>query len=98
MDEERVQDHVRAMVCESDRRGEIYSNHHHWLIFRPEVGLAHISVPGNACGLDLDFQSEEMYARAGFTLLPHNVDTSDQQSTLFAIWLWWAQCVETYVE
>lgn len=94
MDEERVQAHARAMVCESDRRGE----HHHWLTFRPEVGLAHIDVPGNACGLDLDFKSEEIYEKAGFTLLPHNIDTAEQQSTIFAIWVWWAQCVETYVD
>jgi len=95
MDEKSVQEHARAIIRESGR-GDLFSDAHQWLDFRPEVGLAHISVPGNACGLDLDFKSEETYQRTGFTLLPHNVDTPDQQSTLFAIWLWWAKCVETY--
>ncbi len=97
MDEERAQAHAKAIIQESGLR-DLYSDHHHWLKFLPEVGLAFIDVPGNACGLDLDFKSESIYERVGFQLLPHNVDTPDQQSTLFAIWLWWAQCVETYAD
>ena len=91
-----VQKRAKSIILDAGHR-DIYSDHHHWLKFRPEVGLAHIAVPGNACGLDLDFQGESIYQRCGFTLLPHNIDSPEQQSTLFAIWLWWAQCVEEYI-
>ncbi len=96
MDEGKAQVRARVIIRESGRR-DFPGEFHHWLKFRPEVGLAHIAVPGNACGLDLYFESEALYEQNGFTLLPHNIDTPGQQSTLFAIWLWWAKCVEAYV-
>ena len=90
------QAHAKALIEEAmPGRSDVYREP---LTFRKEVGLAHIDVPGNACGLDLDFKSEGIYKKGGYTLLPHNIDTTDQQSTLFTIWLWWAKAVETYVE
>lgn len=48
-------------------------------------GPEHITVPGNACGLDLDKGSQ-----GGMTLLPHNVDTIRQASLLLTVFLWFA--------
>lgn len=97
MDEGQAQKGAWDIIKRSSL-SSIYSEHHQWLKFRPEVGLAHIDCPGNACGLDLDFKSADQYLRTGFTLLPHNIDTANQQSVLFAIWLWWAQYVELFVD
>ena len=98
VDEAKAQEHARAIVMAAEGKEDSIGTVTGYLRFRPEVGLAHIDVPGNACGLDLDFKSEESYQRSGFQLLPHNIDTAFQQSTLFAIWLWWAQFVELYSE
>jgi hypothetical protein len=58
----------------------------HWGEWGPE----HISVPGNACGLDLDHS----YDRDGVvTLMPHNVDTIEQASLILTAFLWIEQHV-----
>jgi hypothetical protein len=49
-----------------------------------EWGLEHISVPGNACGLDID-QAMGCYFREGRTLVPHNLDSKMQQDLLVMI-------------
>lgn len=45
-----------------------------------EWGPEHISVPGNACGLDIDRKS--MWIPNGATLYPHNVNSWDQKKLL----------------
>ncbi len=40
----------------------------------------HLTVPGDACGLDPDFRSDD--PNAGYLLGPHNTDSSIQQLTL----------------
>jgi len=53
-----------------------------------EWGPEHISVPGNACGLDLD---DGIWApRGGRILLPHNVDSIAQSHLLLAVFLFFA--------
>lgn len=53
-----------------------------------EWGPEHITVPGNACGLDL---SDSIWSpRNGRVLLPHNVDSVYQASLLLAVFLFFA--------
>lgn len=40
-----------------------------------EYGAEHITVPGNACGLDLDSHAFGCFLRGGKMLLPHNIDS-----------------------
>ena len=54
-------------------------------------GPEHISVPGNACGLDLDKAMGG--PRGGKALLPHNVDSQSQASLLLTVFLWFAECL-----
>lgn len=54
-------------------------------------GPEHITVPGNACGLDI---SDGISApRNGKVLLPHNVDAGSQASLLLTIFLFFADCL-----
>lgn len=46
-------------------------------------GLEHISVPGNACGLDID--TSMCLFRGGRILVPHNLDSKKQQDLLVLI-------------
>lgn len=53
-----------------------------------EWGPEHITVPGNACGLDL---SQGMGApRGGRILAPHNVDSATQKLLLLVVFTWFA--------
>lgn len=54
-----------------------------------EWGPEHITVPGNACGLDLD--SGLCAPRGGRILAPHNVDCTPQVHLLLVIFSWFAQ-------
>jgi hypothetical protein len=54
--------------------------------------LAHITVPGNACGLDPSYDSSiENCLKCGEPLVwsPHNVDFMPQSYCLLSIWLYW---------
>jgi len=57
-----------------------------------EWGPEHITVPGNACGLDLD-RSAIGHPRGGVSLLPHNVDTIRQAHLLLVIFTFFADSV-----
>ena len=53
-----------------------------------EWGPEHITVPGNACGLDL---SQDLGAPpGGRTLAPHNVDNLYQKLLLLVVFTWFA--------
>lgn len=54
-----------------------------------EWGPEHITVPGNACGLDLD-QSGMWAPRGGKVLTPHNVDSPMQASLILTVFLFFA--------
>ena len=54
-----------------------------------EWGPEHITVPGDACGLDLDRSVGG--APDGMSLLPHNVDTMAQAYLLLVIFNWFAE-------
>lgn len=58
---------------------DIYSIRVSWGEWGPE----HITVPGNACGLDID--SSLGSPRDGRTLQPHNVDSISQMGLILAI-------------
>jgi hypothetical protein len=53
-----------------------------------EWGPEHITVPGNACGLDIDrgFGSPP----GGRLLAPHNIDTANQKLLLLVVFTWFA--------
>lgn len=59
-------------------------------------GPEHITVPGNACGLDID--SGVGAPRNGRVLLPHNIDTISQQHLLLVAFTWIADCVIVEME
>lgn len=50
-----------------------------------EWGPEHITIPGNACGLDIDRQSPWGMFDDGQVLLPHNVDFLQQKYLLLII-------------
>lgn len=53
-----------------------------------EWGPEHISVPGDACGLDLDDSFGAPLG--GRTLSPHNVDSANQKLLLLIVFTWFA--------
>lgn len=57
-----------------------------------EWGPEHITVPGNACGLDIDFGSS-FTVYGGRTLLPHNVDCMAQAYLLVMVFSWFASFI-----
>lgn len=69
-DKRKLGPNARKLYSESDIR-----------ISWGEWGPEHISVPGNACGLDID-RNSMWAAPAGATLYPHNVDSWDQKKLL----------------
>lgn len=57
-------------------------------------GLEHISVPGNACGLDITNYSLGVLEGSAL-LAPHNVDSIKQASLLLTVFLWYADFLMT---
>ena len=58
-----------------------------------QYGPEHISVPGNACGLDID--THFVGALPGeVALMPHNVDSLRQASMLLSIFIYIAEILE----
>lgn len=51
-----------------------------------EWGIEHITIPGNACGLDISNNSFYCIFPTGRTLTPHNLDTWQQQNLLITIY------------
>ena len=58
-----------------------------------EWGIEHITVPGNACGLDIDY-APMGYLNGEVALMPHNVDTIFQASLILSLFLWFANALE----
>jgi hypothetical protein len=58
-------------------------------------GPEHITVPGNACGLDLDHSSSSFgcFLRGGRMLLPHNIDSWHQKNLLLIVFTEFAESV-----
>lgn len=48
-------------------------------------GVEHITVPGDACGLDMDNHSFGSFLRGGRRLLPHNIDSWQQKQLLLVV-------------
>lgn len=62
-----------------------------------EYGPEHISVPGNACGLDIDTHFVGQLP-GEVALMPHNIDTVSQASMLLSIFIYIAEVLETVDE
>ena len=61
-----------------------------------EWGLEHITVPGNACGLDI---SEGIMApRNGRILSPHNIDSMRQAMLFLVVFTWFAESIHSSTE
>lgn len=58
-----------------------------------EWGIEHISVPGNACGLDIDRDPRGSPFENGVTLYPHNVDSWSQVVLMLVAFTWFANSV-----
>lgn len=50
-----------------------------------EWGIEHITVPGNACGLDISDNSFSCVFMNGRTMSPHNLDSWQQQNLLIMV-------------
>lgn len=61
-----------------------------------EWGIEHITVPGNACGLDID--SSLGAPRGGRSLTPHNVDSLAQAHLLLVVFCWFADAIISNAE
>jgi len=59
-----------------------------------EWGIEHITVPGNACGLDLDEQGSIGCRDGEVSLCPHNIDTIWQASLILSIFTWIADIID----
>jgi hypothetical protein len=58
-----------------------------------EWGPEHISVPGNACGLDIDRRPLGNIWRGGASLYPHNVDSWSQKQLLTIVFTYFIESV-----
>lgn len=58
---------------------------HHIRVKWGEWGPEHISVPGNACGLDIERSSFSVLFKDGVSLHPHNVDSLTQKYLLLVV-------------
>ena len=61
-----------------------------------EWGPEHITVPGNACGLDIGEGIEA--PKDGRILLPHNVDSMAQAMLLLIVFTWFAETIDLLAE
>ena len=62
-----------------------------------EFGLEQINHPqGDGCWLHLEHTANPL--QTGSMYSTHNCDRADQQSFLFAVWVWWSGVVEMYAE
>lgn len=61
-----------------------------------EWGPEHISVPGNACGLDIDRQAWGNFY-GGVSLVPHNVDSVSQKLLLLTVFTYFADAIDAVV-
>jgi hypothetical protein len=58
-----------------------------------EWGTNHITVPGDACGLDVGHGFGNILGPGGASLLPHNVDSWSQVQLLLIVFTWFAESV-----
>jgi len=69
--------------------------------YESSILLSNVTVPGNACGLDMEWNALSAVRRnypnfgeyEAVELLPHNVDHRLQQDSLLAGWLIWARYI-----
>lgn len=69
---------------------------HHLRIKWGEWGPEHISVPGNACGLDIDYSGFGI-EKGEVCLYPHNVDHITQASMILCLFLKIADYLESEI-
>ncbi|KKL68028.1 hypothetical protein LCGC14_2129090 [marine sediment metagenome] len=77
-------------------------NNHPLRFYNETVLLTNITVPGNACGLDMDWNHlhavefkapEEFHQYQVVSMNPHNVDCRQQQYSLLVCFMVWAHFV-----
>lgn len=61
-------------------------------------GPEHISVPGNACGLDIDADAFGCVYKEGAILQPHNIDHWGQVNLLLIVFTWFAYSITLFEE
>ena len=89
--QDKVDNLLKSEVCKTylrqhrfgDRISEVRINWGEW-------GIENITVPGNACGLDINYHGIGL--NDGEVILePHNVDTIFQASLILSLFLWFAE-------
>ncbi len=91
-DEETSQKTVRSII---KRAGYKVSESERFLQFG-KFGLMHFSIPGMASGMDISYNESDVLKK-GAEFVAHNVDSLLQQSLLMAIWMMWANFIESQI-
>jgi hypothetical protein len=79
--------------CIDDPSQRLYEARHAIRIQWGEWGPEHISVPGNACGLDIDRQAFGSFIPKAAMLHPHNIDCWAQKQCLLMVFCSFAEDV-----
>lgn len=95
--QEYVDEILNSDLCKTYMRqhgfGERYSDIR---ISWGEWGIEHITVPGNACGLDIEYHPIG-YWNGEVSLDPHNIDSIYQASLILTIFLLFAEMLEGFL-
>lgn len=76
---------------DADGTRRLYDAMHAIRIQWGEWGPEHISVPGNACGLDIERQAFGAFIRDAAMLAPHNIDCWAQKQLLLIVFCSFAE-------
>ena len=74
-----------------DKKEFLFKPNRDLLISWGEWGPEHITVPGNACGLDI--ADGIMCPEDGKILVPHNIDAMRQAMLLLMVFTWFAEAI-----
>lgn len=81
-----------------DASKRLYEARHSIRIHWGEWGPEHITVPGNACGLDIDRNAFGTFIKNGAMLTPHNIDCWSQKQLLLIVFCSFAEDVVLFSE
>lgn len=101
LNQEKIDNLIHNMgadILKNHGYGKIETDPKFWLRVKwGEWGCEHISVPGNACGLDIDTSYGFGVYEGEVSLSPHNVDSINQASMILTLFLKIADVLESEV-
>lgn len=74
-----------------DNKSRLYEARHAIRVDWGEFGLEHITVPGNACGLDIERRAFGSFIEDAAMLTPHNIDCWSQKQLLLIVFCSFAE-------